>query len=102
MRADASAAAFAEYQHWLPITETIPRGLSLTVRLGSAYASPGDVLFFAGLQEKLRLVIDPGIGCKPRISLCPVDRENRVHTARLTSVLKAGLFSIHQLHQSKT
>ena len=102
LRANASAAAFSKYQHWLPITESIPRGLTLTVRRGSAYISQDESRFFTGLQEKLRLVFDPAIGCKPRISLCTADRENRVLTARLTSVFKAGLFSIHQLHQRKT
>ena len=102
LRVDAPDALFAKYQHWEPIVAALPAGLSILVRRGSAYISQDEVQFFKGLQGKLRLVLDPNIGSKPVVLLCPAGRDNRVLSARLTTVLKAGLFSIHQLHQRKS
>ncbi len=99
LRVDAPDAAFAKYQHWSHVVAALPSGLSISVRRGSAYISQDEVQFCRGLQGKLTLVIDPKIGCKPVASLCLAARDNRVMSARLTAVLKAGLFAIHQLHQ---
>lgn len=99
LRANAPAAAFAHFTRWHKITESIPQGFALTVRRGSAHISQEELRFLTGIPGKLKAAVDPRIGSKPVILLCPADQENRVLTARYTSLLRAGLCSIHRLNK---
>lgn len=99
LRLDAPDVIFSKYVHWEPVTVTLPTGLALGVRRGAAHVSTDESQFCAVLRERLRLTIDPRMGCRPVVHLRPANEGNRVLTARLTSVLKAGVFAIHQLRQ---
>ena len=84
---------------WRQVAESIPRGLSILVKIGSKHLSPAEISALTQLAPAVMLVPDPRIGERPVISLFERDNQNLVTSARLTAVARGYCLAIEALEQ---
>lgn len=85
---------------WTQLSKHLPAGLCLTVRIGATFLDDADLAYATLPDSRFTLKPDPRLGRRPLVTLGPAEGENRVLSARLTSVVRVLILSIRALSSS--
>lgn len=97
----AKESLFEDYQQWEGVMQGMPRQLRFVVRRGQAYVTADAVTRAMRDRARFQLVPDSRLGRRPVVRLTLAEGDNRVMSARLTSVMRIAVLSLQLLQNQK-
>lgn len=93
---------FDDPDRWREIVEKMPRSLQIQVRRGKSHVDAHELHRALRLNLRYQLIPDPKLGRRPAVRVTLAEQDNRVLSARITSVVRLALLCIQHLTNKKT
>jgi hypothetical protein len=92
---------FEDPERWQEVVEKIPHSLRLQVRKGKSHIDAQDLNNARRSDLRFQLIPDPKLGRRPAVRVTLAAQDNRVMSARITSVVRLALLSFRHLSTQK-
>lgn len=93
---------FDDPERWRKVIEKMPRSLQLQIRKGKSHIDAQELHNAHRSDLRYLLIPDAKLGRRPAVRITLAGQENRVLSARITSVVRLALLSIQHLTARKT